>query len=410
MIYELKFTDIGEGVHEGELLLWHVGSGDTVKEDQILAEVETEKVEVEITSPVDGVVESLEKKEGDIVNVGEVLVKIETSNTPTTEIKEPAPKDESLFKPTAPFKEIQEKPIVKSGPVLATPAVRKKAREMGINIAEVKGSGPGGRVLFPDLNVQTTTSTEQAEIQPAIVPQKGLEERTPLRGIRRAVARNMRKSKDTAAHFTVHDEVDMSSLDRLKDAAESMATAEDVKITYLPIIIKCLIPALKEFPILNSSLDDDSEEIVTKHYYNIGIAVDTEDGLIVPVIKNADQKNIWELAAEIKDLAERARSHDLKLEEVQGGTFTVTSVGNIGGAMATPIIRWPEVAILGVMKGKLRPVVIEENGTPEIAIRRMMFLSISVDHRIVDGATVARFLNRLIQYIENPGLVLLREK
>ncbi|MFX1483137.1 MAG: dihydrolipoamide acetyltransferase family protein [Promethearchaeota archaeon] len=410
MIYELKFADIGEGVHEGELLLWHVAAGDTVTEDQTLAEVETEKVAVDIASPVSGVVESLEKKEGDIVTVGEVLVKIETSDAAPVETEEEPKKDESLFKPTRPFREAQEKKQAYPHPVLAAPAVRRKAREMGINIADVKGSGPGGRVLFPDLDTPVAVPSVPSVGPPMPESTEELEERIPLRGIRRTVARNMRKSKDMAAHFTVHDEVDMTALDKLRNEAESMLGEGDIKLTYLPIIIKCLIPALQEFPILNSSLDDEREAIVLRHYYNIGIAVDTDDGLIVPVIKNADQKNVWELAAELSDLAQRARSGKLKLDEVQGGTFTITSVGNIGGVMATPIIRWPEVAILGVMRGKLRPVVVEGEGEPRIAIRRVMFLSLSVDHRIVDGATVARFLKRLIQYLENPGLILLREK
>jgi pyruvate dehydrogenase E2 component (dihydrolipoamide acetyltransferase) len=412
VIHEIRFADIGEGVHEGELLTWHVKVGDTVKEDQTLAEVYTEKVTVEITTPVDGVVESLEKNEGELIEVGEVLAKIEavesvTGKAVSAELADSA--DPSLFKPTQPFEETVPAREEYPHPILAAPAVRRRAREMNIDISLVRGSGPGGRILFEDLDAFGPPSGKPAMTQPRPEVGQKLEERIPLRGVRRAVARNLRVSKSTAAHFTYHDEVDLTSLDRLRDEANSMAGEHHVNLTYLPFVVKCLIPALREFPILNSSLDDEREEIVIKHNYNIGIAVDTDDGLIVPVIKDADRKNIWEIAREIGDLADRARTGKLKLDEVQGGTFTITSVGNIGGVMATPIIRWPEAAILGVMRGKLRPVAVAVDGVPKVEIRKMMFLSVSVDHRIIDGAVVARFMNRLIQYLENPGLMLLSE-
>jgi pyruvate dehydrogenase E2 component (dihydrolipoamide acetyltransferase) len=412
VIQEVKFADIGEGVQEGELLSWHVKVGDNVKEDQTLAEIYTEKVTVEIAAPADGVVESLEKSEGDIIEVGDVLAKIQTAESVTPESTSASTvisTDPSLFKPTRPFQETRQTKDNYPHPTLAAPAVRKKARELDIDISSVVGSGPGGRILFEDLDAHTQSIAEGPKVHQKSDVEQILEERIPLRGVRRAVARNLRKSKSTAAHFTYHDEVDLTSLDKLRDEANALAEGHHVKLTYLPFIVKCLIPALREFPILNSSLDDEREEIVIKRNYNIGIAVDTEDGLIVPVIKNADRKNIWELAEEIEDLAGRARTGKLKLNEVQGGTFTVSSVGNIGGLMATPIIRWPEAAILGVMRGKLRPVAVVVDGVPKVEIRKMMFLSVSIDHRIVDGAVVARFMNRLIQYIENPGLMLLSE-
>lgn len=415
MMYELKFADIGEGIHEGEILEWHVKVGDTIKEDQTVAEVNTEKVNVEITSPVDGVVETIEKDEGAIVEVGEILARIETGaakeagSSPPKEEKQSETKDDSLFKPTVAFKESETEPRKSVRPILAAPAIRRKAREMGIELAEVNGSGPGGRILFPDLDAYSKRPTSAPVKVVSELPAGSLEEHIPIRGVRRAIVQNMSKSKHTAAHFSYFDEVDMSALDRLKEEAEALPEGQEVKMTYLPLIIKSLIPVLKEFPMLNASLDDENEEIIVKHYYNIGIAVDTENGLMVPVIKDADKKDVWQLAREIEDLAARARNGKLNLDEVKGGTFTITSVGNIGGVMATPILRWPEVGILGVMRGKLRPVVIKEHGEPKIVIRKMMFLSISIDHRVVDGATVARFTNRLIQYLENPGLILLRE-
>ncbi|MFX0114294.1 MAG: dihydrolipoamide acetyltransferase family protein, partial [Candidatus Hodarchaeota archaeon] len=233
------------------------------------------------------------------------------------------------------------------------------------------------------------------------------EERIPLRGIRRAISQAMRRSKDTAAHFTYFDEIDMFALNELRQTAKPLAEKYGVKLTYLPLIIKCLIPALKEFPYLNASLDDEKGEIILKHYYNIGIAVDTDQGLVVPVVKNADQKGVWELAAEINDLAKRAREGKLNLEDMRDGTFTLTNIGPIGGMMATPIINWPEVAILGTTKIKQRPVVVEKDGKPEVGIRPIMYLSLSFDHRVVDGAVAARFANTMIRYMENPALLLL---
>ena len=211
----------------------------------------------------------------------------------------------------------------------------------------------------------------------------------------------MRRSKDHAAHFMYTDEVDMSSLIQLRTQAKSIGEEKGVKLTYLPFIIKGVISALKKFPYLNSSLDEEKEEIVLKKFFNIGVAVATEEGLIVPVVKHADQKDIWQLAFEVNDLANRARTKKLKLDDMQDGTFTITSIGGIGGLSATPVINYPEVGILGVMKIKDTPVVVEG----EIKIKPMMNLCLSLDHRVVDGATGALFMNELIKYLENPALV-----
>ncbi|MFW9914280.1 MAG: dihydrolipoamide acetyltransferase family protein [Candidatus Thorarchaeota archaeon] len=426
MVYELKFADIGEGIHEGEILEWHVQVGDYVEEEQLLVEVMTEKVNVEITAPVAGTIQSLGKEAGGIINVGEVLVTIDTGDATATakavgtsdqpsvrEEVSPAieEKDDSLFTPSAPFKRIdpqrRQKPSKAQKP-LAAPAVRRLAREQGINLAEVPGSGPAGRITRADIDGFLSRNPARIPVPAREFPSGG-EERIPLRGIRRAISQAMRRSKDTAAHFTYFDEVDMSALNDLRHAAKPLAEKYGVKLTYLPLIIKCLIPALKEFPYFNSSLDDDNGEIILKHYYNIGIAVDTEQGLVVPVVKNADQKSVWELAADIADLAQRAREGKLKLDDMREGTFTLTNVGPIGGMMATPIINWPEVAILGTTKIKLRPVVVEKDGKPEVGIRPMMYLSLSFDHRVVDGAVAARFVNTLIRYMENPTLLLLED-
>ncbi|MFX0208545.1 MAG: dihydrolipoamide acetyltransferase family protein [Candidatus Hodarchaeota archaeon] len=419
MFFEFKFADIGEGVHEGEILQWHVKEGDVVKEEQLLVEILTEKVTVEITSPVAGLIVSLEgRAEGDIIAVGEILVKIDTING--SDLKKEIPqievtneKDDSLFTAAEPFRQIQPKKTdtktINERP-LAAPSIRREARERKIDLRKVIGSGPAGRITRDDFNAFVKAGVNQTDV--AITNRtayKSEDIRVPLRGLRRNISKAMRKSKDTAAHYTYFEEVDMSGLEELRQKVKPLAEKYGVKLTYIPLVIKCLIPALREFPYLNSSLEDEKGEIVLKGEINIGIAVNTDAGLVVPVIKNADQKTIWELAQEIVELADKARSGKLSLAEVTGGSFTITSVGNIGGFAATPIIRWPEVAILGLMKSKLRPVVIENYGKPEIAIRPTMMLSLTIDHRVVDGAMAAMFTNTLVQFLENPALLLFNE-
>lgn len=420
MIYEFKFADIGEGVHEGEIIQWHVKPGDMVKEEQVLLEVHTEKVNTEITSPVAGKVVELLKNEGDIIKVGETLVKIELAEKDESVSKvkegrkeEAKEKDDSLFTPSIKITKPKSQTVTsteKRTKVLAAPAVRRKARELGIDLSLVPGTGPAGRITNTDLEQYIAGKTKAKER--AVVITEGVEkreERMPLRGTRRTIAHAMRQSKDRAAHYTYFEEVDMTELDKLRNMAKKLGEKKGVKVTYLALILKALIPVLKEFPLMNSSLDDEKEEIVIKHYYNIGVAVDTEEGLVVPVVKNVDKKSVWEIAQEISELATKAREGKLTLEDVTGGTFSVTSVGNIGGVMATPIIKWPEVAILGLTRAKLRPVVIEKDGKPEIGIRKMMFLSLTLDHRVVDGAVGARFTRRLIEYLENPALLALEQ-
>ncbi|MHA2363410.1 MAG: dihydrolipoamide acetyltransferase family protein [Candidatus Hodarchaeales archaeon] len=422
MVFELKFADVGEGVHEGEILSWHIQVGDKVEIDQLLVEVMTEKVNVEITAPVAGKIISLGKKEGDIIKVGEILISIEENEIkgypkydepPKKTTFDEREKDDSLFTPSQPFKRIQQRRNdnkTVNNRVLASPAIRREAREKGIDLSKVTGTGLGGRITRPDFDeFLKEISRSSTSLKPKMSLISSTEERIPLRGLRRVISQTMRKSKDTAAHYSYFEEVDMSALDKLRQSAKIMGEKRGIKITYLPLIIKCLIPALKEFPFMNATLDDETQEIIVKHYFNIGIAVATEQGLVVPVVKNADQKTIWELAVEINDLANKARDGKLSLEDLQGGSFTLTSIGNIGGVMATPIINYPEVAILAIMKKKLRPVVIEENGKPEIAIRPMMFLSLSLDHRVIDGAIGAYFMNTLIKYMDNPSLLLLDE-
>lgn len=424
MVYEMKFADIGEGVHEGEILEWHVSVGDTITVEQLLLEVNTEKVNAEITAPVGGKVVSLQFKEGDVVKVGEVLLVIDDDDEQSAVSSKPkkgdstkdltTEKDDSLFTPSAPFKRIAQKSTetkVKSSRVLAAPAVRRQARESGIDLHMVSGSGPAGRIRKEDLDgftkgtpVAVTTSSQIPQRRKLdIIP--GGEKRIPLKGIRRTIFNSMRKSKDTAAHYTYFEEVNMGPMKDLRNQLKPLMNERGIRVSYPALVMKCMIPALRKYPILNSSYDEESSEIIIKDYFNIGISVDTDDGLLVPVVKNVEQKSVWDISLEIMGLAERARNGKLTLDDVSGGTITMTSVGNIGGIMATPIIKSPEVAILGLTKSKLKPIVVEKNGGPELGIGYMMNLSLSLDHRIVDGAVGARFMNELVRYIENPALL-----
>ena len=454
MVVEFKFSDIGEGLHEGEILKWHVKPGDSVKKDQVMVEVMTEKVNVEIAAPSAGIVRELRFNEGDVVKVGQIMFTIDEGSSATKEMKpspqkkeqisEPEekekknkPKDDSLFVASEKIsrkrvidvsssgmmssqssvststRESPSSQIINSRP-LAAPAIRKAAREKNIDLRTVRGTGPGGRITHEDfMSVITLPSSSPSIPRPMTTPKHivspGAEEHIPLKGVRRAIADKMSKSKKTAAHYSYIDEFDMTGLEELRQQTNAYAQSArmGIKVSYLPFIIKALIPALKDHPYLNATLDDEKEEIILKGYYNIGIAVDTENGLIVPIIKDADKKSIWELAREINDLAERARTGKLKLNDMTGGTFTLSNVGPIGGMISTPVINWPEVAIIGINRGNLRPVVSEQSGKPEIVIRRMMYLSISIDHRVCDGAEGARFMNQLISYLENPSLLFL---
>ncbi|MHA2337698.1 MAG: dihydrolipoamide acetyltransferase family protein [Candidatus Hodarchaeales archaeon] len=425
--------------NEGEILQWHVKAGDDVTKDQLVVEVMTEKVNVEIAAPVPGKINELKFDEGEVVKVGEVMFTIEESGSSEPKKKQiekaedkSKEKDDSLFvasdkvrrkrkvsetklTPQAIPKATITPQIVNERPI-ASPAIRKDAREQNIDLHHISGTGPGGRITRVDFNSyleQGPVATPSTAFIPVVPKQlqvpNGSEKRMPVKGIRRAIVKSMSKSKQTAAHFSYFDEFDMSALEKLRKDARAYAEKQGIpiKVTYLPFIIKAVTRALMEHPTLNASMDDEKEEIILKGYYNIGIAVDTENGLMVPVIKDADQKSIWQLSTEIQDLAGRARTGKLKLDEITGGTFTLTNVGPIGGLMSTPVINHPEVGIIGIHKGKLRPVVVEDSGKPEITIRRMMYLSISVDHRVTDGANAARFMNQVISYLENPATMFL---
>jgi len=408
LVYEFRLPDIGEGIAEGEVVKWHVKEGDEVKENQPLVEIMTDKVNVEIPSPRKGTIQRLMAKEGEVIKVGQVLIVIADGSSAAATTLIPAAKPVPAIAKPPPSASRQQgispAPIQAPKPreVLATPATRKLARDLGVDLSLVQGTGRGGRITDEDVR-QFKGLPRPVAATVAVAGPRGAEERIQLRGIRRVVAQHMVKSRSTAAQVTHVDEVDMSEVAHLREKSKVSAEKRGVKLTYLPFIIKALIPALKQYPYLNASLDEEKEEIILRRYYNIGIATDTDQGLVVPVIKEADHKSITQLATEITTLSDKARAGQLTLDEIQGSTFTVTNVGGIGGMFATPIINYPEVGILGVHKITKRPVV-KDN---QIVIRDMTYLSLSFDHRVLDGAMAAHFVNTIKQYLEDPKLLLL---
>jgi pyruvate dehydrogenase E2 component (dihydrolipoamide acetyltransferase) len=398
MLREFKFPDVGEGIAEGEIVRWLVKEGDSVKEDQDLLEVETDKALLTLNSPYTGKVTRLHGKEGDIIKVGDVLTTVDAGGEEGT-VTGAEKGDSGTVVGTLNDNEVVE--VIR--PVQATPAVRALAKQMGIDLASVKGTGPGGRITKEDVETAATKTGEQTSAE---ADAYGLVEKIPLRGIRRTVAKRMAEASKRVAEVTIWEDADITELEQVRARERKVAEEKGVKLTYLPFLIKAVIPALNAHPYFNASLDEGAEAIVLKKYFNIGIAVDTSDGLIVFVIKDADKKNILDLAKETATLAEKARLRKIDLHELKGSTFTITNYGVVGASYGTPIINYPEVAILGLGKIEDRPVV----RSGQIAIRKMMPLSLAFDHRAIDGVEAGRFLGVVIQHLEDPNLMLIEGK
>ncbi len=393
---QFKLPELGEGVHEGELVKWRVKPGDPVKYDQPLCEIMTDKATVEIPSAFQGKVAELHSKEGQVVKVGELMLTFEGA-TKGEEKTETKPTEAKLAEATP--TEATPAAAPKAPPlVAAAPSTRKLAREMGVDLSRVSGTGPSGRVMREDL---------ERIARPRPTVGMGGEERMPFRGLRKKIAEKMRLSKDKAAHFTYVEEADASELVKLREQAKEIGAKQGVKVTYLPFVMKAMVAALRQYPILNSSLDEEKGELVYKHYFNIGLSVQTDEGLTAPVVKDVEHKSILELAREIQGLVDRARTKRLSLEDLHGSTITLTNAGSIGGLFATPVINYPEVAILGFNKIFRKPVVQSVNGREEVVIRDWTYFSLSLDHRVVDGAVGAEFMKLFIRYIENPALLLM---
>ena len=416
MAFEFKFPDIGEGLTEGEIVRWLVKEGDEIKEGQPLVEVETDKALAEIPSPKTGVILKIMAKEKEIVKVGQVIVIIGERGEA---LAAPPPRPRSVGvvgeleeapeeAPSVTFAAEPVKTVLVSEHALATPAVRALAKELGVDINKVKGSGPEGRVLEKDIRQFADAKGKPPEPEKKVTKVKkydlyGYVDRIPLRGVRRSIAKAMVKSKYTAPHVTAMDEADVTELWKIREKEKKAAEKKGVKLTILPFIIKAVIAGLMEHPYLNATLDDENEEIILKKYFNIGVATDTPEGLMVPVVKNAKDKSILQIAQELTQLVEKARNRTIDLADLKGGTFTISNYGALGGIYATPIINYPEVAILGV--GKIREMPVVRNG--KLVVRKILSLALSFDHRVVDGAEGARFLNTVIARLEDPDLILL---
>jgi pyruvate dehydrogenase E2 component (dihydrolipoamide acetyltransferase) len=461
--WEFKLPDIGEGVAEGEIVAWADGiaEGVVVQADQALAEVMTDKATVTITSPKTGRIVELGGKAGQVIAVGANLVVLDLDGGAAAA---PAPAEANAPEPVAPAAEPKKEsgnaatavgdikedlpgmnrspaPAARKAPEaavsayfvdkpLATPATRKLARDLGVDLRTVPPTGPHNRVTKDDVRARlatpstavtpaspqvTTATTSAAPVDsaaPRFTPMKiaaasaeetALETREPLRGVRKKIFDSMSRSKHTAAHFTFVEECDVTALKDLRARLRPGAEKEGVKLTYLPFIVKATVAALKRHPELNSAFDESTQEIVRRAYINIGIASSTESGLIVPVVKGADRRSILDTAREIQRLGEATKAGKVKAADLQGSTFTVTSLGQQGGLFATPILNFPEVGILGVHQIKQKPVV--RDG--QIVIGEVMLLSLSFDHRIIDGHVGAAFAYEIIRYLENPDALFL---
>jgi pyruvate dehydrogenase E2 component (dihydrolipoamide acetyltransferase) len=510
MAFEFKLPDVGEGIQEGEIVAWHVSAGDQVSEDQVMADVETDKAVVDLPAPVTGTILELHAEEGEMVPVGDVVATIEVEGEVSEEeIEDVEPADEAggdgasaaaeaTTDGTSPAEGDAVEAATGDGRVFAPPNVRRLARELGVDITAVEGSGPSGRITEGDVRAaaeseeesteerksavgrrdeseetgtatattETTSGavgsvekadrdktlaapatrkfadehgvdidevpTEKTQEGEAFVEQEDVqafldaeeaaeaadtagatgagaggaeqrETREDYKGIRRTIGQQMKKSAYTAPHAAHHDQADVSELVETRAKLKESAEEQGIKLTYMPFIIKALVTALKEFPELNSELDEDAEEIIFKHYYNIGIAVATDAGLMVPVLKDAENKGLLQIASDVNELAAKARDRKISPDEMQGSTFTITNFGAFGGEYANPIINYPETAILGLGSIEQRPVV--EDG--EVVAKHTLPLSLAIDHRVIDGAEAAQFVNTVKEYLENPSLLLL---
>lgn len=423
MRFEFKLPDIGEGVAEGEVVTWHVREGDSVAEDQIMVEVMTDKATVTIGAPKAGKIAELRAQVGSQVRVGDVLVVIQTGNgsahpeptqKPTAasavgDIRDSLPGATLLTVPDAPKRRSEPGPTVGthwSEKPLATPATRKLARDLGVDLRTVPPSAGHGRVTKEDVHaaLEAAKRTSRAPAQARTTKQPAADRndrRIPFVGLRRKIAERMQQAKNTAAHFTFVEECDASRLISLRDSLKPRAAAEGVELTFLPFIVKAVCAALKQHPMLNSSLDTENNELILHGRCHIGIAAATDQGLVVPVIHDADTLDLFDLAREINRLGEAARTGKLTVAELSGSTFTVTSLGKQAGLLAVPILNLPNVGIMGVHRIKERPVV--RDG--QIAIGQIMILSLSLDHRIVDGHVGAAFAYDVIAHLEEPALM-----
>jgi len=439
MPFYFKLPDLGEGIKEGEVVKWHVAEGDLVEEHQVIMEVETDKAIVEVPSPKKGKIIKLDKAEGEGVLVGEVLVTIETGEeeaapAPAVEKEktpEPALEQAPKATATAPEEEEDAASVVGTLPptsgVLASPKARGLAREKGIDLNKITGTGPGGIITEADVigtsgarakgPAPTPPPHEKAAPPKPPVPAHhapptppladkdkdpwGPVERVPIRGIRKSISRNLMASQRHTASVTGMDDADVTELWNLRNREKEAAAKQGVTLTFLPFFMKALRHAIESHPMLNGSVDEERSEIIIKKYFNVGVAVDTPDGLMVAVLRDVDKKTIMEIAAELQELSQKARERKITLGELKGSTFTITNYGSFGGRYSTPIINYPDIAILGTGRITERPWI--KDGV--IVPRMILPLSLTFDHRVVDGIEASTFLARVKEYLEDPNLI-----
>lgn len=449
MTLEFKLPDIGEGVVEGEIVKWLVQPGERIEVDQPIVEVMTDKATVVIPSPTRGVVRETRGEEGAVVEVHSVIVVIDEDQLPARETQDSPQTDVPVSRAPAgstlpsPLRAVPERPSRPSPKVLAAPATRRLARELGVDLSRLSGTGPAGRVTTADVRAASATEAgpvvEASPRPPRAAPPKiaaaiapppaahpadhapvpvvpvipgvrsvlpepvAADQTVPVRGLRRRIWEKMAQSAFTAAHFTFVEECDMTELVAVRARFNAHLEEGEPKLNFLPFIAKAVLSALRKFPQLNGHVDDDAMQFIQRGAYHLGVAVSSERGLVVPVVRNADRLSIVELEREIRRLADAVRGGSLRSDDLGGSTFTITSLGKDGGLFATPIINYPEVGILGVHKISKRPMVIED----EIKIRHMMNLSLSFDHRLVDGHVGAAFTYAVIRLLEVPDRLLM---
>ncbi|PON18071.1 branched-chain alpha-keto acid dehydrogenase subunit E2 [Candidatus Entotheonella serta] len=447
-VYAFALPELGEGIESGDVINVLVAAGDRVVQEQSLIELETDKAVIEVPSPVNGVVQTMHVQAGDKANVGQLIVTFETEvgdapappvasapesapepEPPVTSASEPAvadiapaaspPVSESPVPVAAPAPIERPEPAVPQRlPAAASPSVRRMAREVGVDINEVKGTGPGGRISLEDVKTHArrlltdtggyhaTAGSPAAEPRAVTLPdfsRWGEVEHQAMTSVRRATAEHMAQAWSTIPHVTQHASADVTVLEQLRKRYSPRAEAAGGRLTVTAIALKVVTAALKLFPQFNASIDMARQEIIYKHYYHIGVVVDTDRGLLVPVIRDVDQKSLIDLAVELNELAEKARDRKTTLAEMQGGTFTVTNLGGIGGSHFTPVINTPEVAILGLARSRMEATYIDGKFEP----RLMLPLSLSYDHRLIDGADGARFIRWVVEALEQPFLLTL---
>jgi len=414
----IKMPDIGEGIAEVELSVWHVKVGDMVVEDQVLADVMTDKAMVDIPSPVHGKVIALGGQPGEVMAVGSVLISIEVEGAgnvkesaqpaPAKEAPVAAPKVEAVVVESKPVAAAAPKTAACQGPIvareaderpLASPAVRKHALDLGIQLRLVRGSGPAGRVLHEDLDAYLAQGQSNASTVSSAYTPRTDEEQIPVIGMRRKIAQRMQDATQRAAHFSYVEEIDVTAVEELRAHLNEKHGATRGKLTLLPFLVRAMVVALRDFPQINARYDDEAQVITRLGAVHVGIATQADIGLMVPVVRHAEARSLWDSATEISRLATAARNGKASRDELSGSSITLTSLGALGGIVSTPVLNLPEVAIIGVNKIVERPMVIKG----QIVIRKMMNLSSSFDHRVVDGMDAALFIQAIRGLLEQPA-------